>query len=122
MRSGPGETLGHRVHVNPERERAAVTVAELRRDIGRGHAGCGQEARRGVPERVDVDARRQAGPADQLPERLGGVVGPDRRTVDLGDDQVLVDTVGVAEDQAALELLGAVTAQLRRGSGGALTL
>jgi hypothetical protein len=50
--------------------------------------------------------------ADQVPERLRGVVGPNRGAVDLGDDQVLVDVVRRPEDLPLLELLGAVAAQL----------
>jgi hypothetical protein len=62
-----------RVHVHPHRQRAAVGVAELRGDVGRGHAGRGQERRRGVPQGVHVDAARQANLIDEPAELCGGV-------------------------------------------------
>jgi hypothetical protein len=92
-------------------------VAELRGDVGRRHTGGGQERRRGVTEGVHVHRLGQADAADQVPERLAGVVGPDRGAVELGDDQVLVDVVGRAKDEAAFGLGGAVAAQLGDNRG-----
>src|SRR6266536_2545735 len=49
VRAGPGQALGHRVDVDLQRERTPVLVAELRGDVGGGHARGGQEAGSRVP-------------------------------------------------------------------------
>jgi hypothetical protein len=67
VRADSGETLGHRVHVDLERQRAAILVTELRRDVGCRYAGGGQEAGGAVAERVDVDRLRQTVVVDELP-------------------------------------------------------
>jgi hypothetical protein len=60
VRAGLGEALGHRMDVDLHRQRAAVLVAELRGDVGRRHAGCGQEAGCRVAEGVDVHGPGEA--------------------------------------------------------------